>query len=241
MQRKNIWIVFLFPVLILGTGFVLYSIGFHKGSLSRAPQDWGSYGSYLTSFVNLSNLCVAIYFSYLVYKYNNRKDEDAKKRETDFRNFQQATQNPVLSFRTIIDNAREKWEIVNVGNGAALNLHVCYKTDRNGDWIAPLVKCYSIGKGDTVTLDWFKHREDVIGVYYTDVFGDGFVSMVGNDISEARRYAEPFIDIIINANIYKKDFFDEMLRVPSKRINSVRKENAGTTSSSTTIESTKMD
>jgi hypothetical protein len=152
--KKNLWMVFMFPILVLGIGFGLYFVQFHGAGLSKVSQEWGSYGSYLTSFVNLSNLCVAIYFSYLVYQYNTQKDSDAKQRETEFREFQKLAQNPVLSFRTKIDREKgEQWYVVNVGNGPALNLQVCYKSMKSDEWIPPLVKCYSLSKGDEIILE----------------------------------------------------------------------------------------
>jgi hypothetical protein len=238
MQKRNLWIVFIIPIVILTTGFSFYYFNFHKGNLSSSSQDWGSYGSYVTSFVNLSNLCVVIYFSYLVYQYNSRKDKDAKERESEFRKFQQVLQNPVLTFKTSSINGKEIWQIINVGNGAALNLQVSYKSNRSGNWIEPLVKCYSLGKSDTIDLDWFTHRPDVIGVHYKDIFENQFVTIVGNDISEVRPFMENFPAIEINDFKYTKSYFDDMLAIPSKRLSWVRNQNPNTTTSGTTTTET---
>ena len=75
-------------------------------------------------------------------------------KRVEHRNFQRALQNPVLTFRTSYVNSREIWQIINVGNGAALNLQVGHKRNWDGPWIGPLVKCYSLGKTDILDIDW---------------------------------------------------------------------------------------
>jgi hypothetical protein len=183
---------------------------------------------------------VVVYFSYLIFQYNSRKDKDAKDRENEFRTFQQAVQSPVLTFKTSSINTKEIWQIINVGSGAALNIQVSYKSNQIENWIEPLVKCYSLGKGDSIDLDWFLFRPDVIGVHYSDIFGNEFVSLVGNDVSAARPFKIPFNRIMINDNAFSKEYFDEMLKIPARRITAVRNDKQSATGSpTTTVESTR--
>ena len=124
MKRPKLWIVFVFPGIILITGVVFYIGHFYGGQFSDKSPDWGGFGSYMTMFVNLSNLCVAIFFSALVFRFNQDSNKNATKRATDMEKFQRDLQNPVLTFKTIMKGDKEFWQIVNVGNGPALNLLV---------------------------------------------------------------------------------------------------------------------
>lgn len=215
MNEKNKWLLFAIPLLILGCGWLIYFNNF-DGKFSTEPTPWGSYGTFINSFVTLANVSLFLMFSLLVYRYNR------------------TVNSPTLTFKTKIKKKREVWIIKNIGNGPALNLVVSYKNDATEDWIEPAVKCYSLGKDDSVTLDWIDNP-DVIGVFYTDIFKNEFIALVGNDITEISSYSR-FKDFTINNYVYKKAFFEPMLTLPSVRLAQIRNstDSTGTTITQTT-------
>ncbi|MDB5199100.1 MAG: hypothetical protein JWO92_1063 [Chitinophagaceae bacterium] len=213
MNEKNKWLLFAIPLLILGCGWFIYFNNF-EGKFSTEPTPWGSYGTFINSFVTLANVSLFLMFSLLVYRYNR------------------TVNSPILTFKTKIKKKREVWIIKNIGNGPAMNLLVAYKTDANEHWIHPAVKCYSLGKDDSVTLDWIDNP-DVIGVYYTDIFKNEFIALVGNDITEISSYSQ-FKEFTINNFVYTKNFFEPMLNLTSVRLAQIRNLTADSTSTTTT-------
>ena len=223
MRKIKLGAVFIFPVIALLTGIGFYIFKFHSGNFSDNPQDWGSFGTYVTMLSNLSNLSVVIFFSYLVFQYNKRNNKESSIRDAEFKKFQRDLAKPLLVFKTVTIDSEEKWQILNIGNGAALNLLVGYKSKWDEEWIGPIVKCYSLGKGDSIIIDWFEKGPDVIGVHYMDIFEFEFISFVANDTSVVREYYENFKSIEINAHTYPKSYFDEMISNPSIRHSKVNK------------------
>lgn len=225
MKRITRWLIFVVPVFILLTGLSLYLSHFN-GQFSAKVQDWSSFGTYINPFITLANVSLFIIFSLLVYRYNN------------------SINRPILTFKTVPNNGNEVWQISNIGNGPALNLVVSYKAARKSKWIDPSVKCYSLGKNENVNLDWLTGSVDVIGVYYKDIFDDAYVAIVGDDITEIRKYSTFKSFAIADHNYTKKDF-DELLKLGSIRIMKARylsrtKSNPQISSSITT-ETTRRD
>ena len=234
MRIAHWWIVIGIPVIVLGLGLFLYLHAFSGGHYAYDSAKWGGFGSYMTFFVNSTNLCIVIYFSTLVFRYNQRRDLDAGIRDTEFRAYQQAIQNPVLTFKTVPEDGAEVWQVTNVGSGPALNIQIGYKGKSNGEWIGPRVKCYSLAKGEFINIDWITQGPDVIVVHYNDIFKNEFVSIVGDDISEVRPFVTAFESITINNQEYNKTFFDSLLNIPDQRISSVKRRAMSTTTSETT-------
>jgi len=154
--------------------------------------------------VNICNSNVII-FSLLVYQYNR------------------SINTPTLTFKTEVINGKETWQILNLGNGPALNLLISYKVARNRDWKSPAVKSYSLGRNDKVDLNWLEGSVDVIGVYYKDIFDDEFIAIAGDDITEIRRYAN-FKKLDINGNTFNKADFAKLLELDSVRVTRIRKQ-----------------
>ena len=229
MNEKNKWLILTVPCILLLLGFTSYFMHFN-GKVSSNAQDWGSFGSYINSFIALCNVALFVMFSFLLYKYNR------------------SINNPILTFKTEDVNGEETWQIINIGNGPALNLLVSYKTDKTKDWISPSVKSYSLGKNDKVNLDWLTYP-DVIGVHYKDIFDNEFIAIVGDDITEVRPFKN-FKEVKINDHLYTRSDFEKLLELDSVRITRARnkKRNTGesgtsgtsTTSATTTHETTKL-
>jgi hypothetical protein len=221
MKRSNRWPQLLIPGIILSTGLVSYFVHFHD-DFSKIAQDWGSFGSFINPFVTLTNVGLFIFFSLLVYRYNN------------------SINRPVLTFKTEIEEGVEVWQIVNIGSGPALNLTVGHKLDNTQDWQSTAVKCYSLGKDDKVSLDWLKGSIDIIGVYYSDIFDERYFAIVGNDVTEIRKYSS-FKSLTINSIIYQKKDIDQLLQLTQVRITRIRKLNSNKSSSLSSTESTKRE
>jgi hypothetical protein len=204
MKRINRLLIFLIPIIILGTGFIVYFKHF-EGKFSDSAPEWGSYGTYINSFVTLANVSLFIMFSLLVYNYNKLNNR------------------PILTFKTKFKKGKKEiWRIRNIGNGAALNLLVGYKTNAKNEWISPTVKSYSFGKDDEVIIDWITGSPDIIGVHYTDIFDEAFFAVVGNDVTTLRPVSN-FKTITINKEIiYDKTEVEKFLNVPSIRITRAR-------------------
>jgi hypothetical protein len=222
MKKTIIWIIFVIPLTLIGIGIIFYFSQLNN-HYSTDSKDWGGFGSFINPFVTLSNVCIVIIFSILVYRFNNLNNR------------------PILTFKTISDDGTEIWQIINIGAGPALNLVVSYKKDRTGEWETPSVKCYSLGKNDTVNLDWLIGSVDVIGVYYKDLFDDIYVAIVGDDITEIRKYST-FKSFKINGHTYTKEVFKKLIALESIRITKARNQVHNTNQqNSTTTPTTSID
>lgn len=218
MNTRIKWLIFVIPVIIICTGLLLYV--FHlNGGFSTDSKDWGGFGGFMNPFVTLSNVCLFVIFSLLVYRYNT------------------SVNRPILTFRTEKINPHdtyETWQIINLGSGAALNLIVSYKRERSKNWEEPSVKCYSIGKDGKVNLDWLNGSVDIIGVYYKDIYDNEYVAIVGDDISEVRTLGN-YSEIVINGTKVNKSELEKLKTIRSVRINEARNQVLVTTTGQTTL------
>ena len=227
MGKKTKWLIFATPIIIVSLGLIIYFSYFHKEP-SIDAKDWGAFGSYINPFVTLANVSLFIIFSILVYQYNR------------------SIKTPILTFKTEVINGKETWQIINLGDGPALNLLISYKDAGNQDWDSPAVKSYSLGKNDKVDLDWLRGWPDIIGVYYKDIFNHEFIAMVGDDITEIRSYKN-FKKLEINGHSFIKSDFTNLLKLKSVRITRMRIQrdvfggSEASGSSSTTTETTNLN
>ncbi|HUC81765.1 MAG TPA: hypothetical protein VMR70_12670 [Flavisolibacter sp.] len=205
------WITFV-ALGIVGIAILIYVWNFKSGSISDDTSMWGAFSDYLNAFISLANLAVFVWFSLLVFKYNEDKDIQNE-------SFQRAIERPILVFRsTVTDNDNnEKWAVVNIGNGAALNLRAAESQFRTISWVLPVTKCYSLAKDEKLELDWLKSA-NVICATYEDIFGNKYVSIGVDDESFVQPLNKGFKEIVIQGNTFKLTDFESFLQLPAQRL-----------------------
>ncbi len=210
MQRIK-FIILLVSIIILGSLFV-YVFNFRNTSISTETSTWGAFSDYLNAFVAIANLIVFIWLSWQVFLYNKNKDQQTEQ-------FQRAIERPILIFKSdpVGDNGKELWKVYNIGNGAALNLKIAESTTRQILWAEPVTKCYSLGKGDSLQLDWLKNA-NVICITYEDIFETKYVTIGADDESFIQPLNEEFKRISIRDRDFNKDDFDKFMNLQTRRL-----------------------
>jgi hypothetical protein len=175
-------IIFVCLTLLL-IGAAAYFIKFHSG-FSNDPQHWGQFSDYFNLFVGISNLVVVFWFSIAVYKYNEVRDKENKIRDERNDEFQKSIERPIVIFRSNHNTLKlECWEIVNVGNGAALNIRLAELQTNKQAWETP-IKLYSLAKDGKQLLPWTNNSR-ILVAHYTDVSSrDGYFTITAGDESQ---------------------------------------------------------
>lgn len=197
-------------MLVIGSGLLLYFINFN-GTLSGKSSDWSNFASFISPFIALANLIIIAWLSIQVYKYNKEKDTAANA-------FQKTIEKPILTFRKSKNNQLGNiWEVCNIGKGAAINLRIADSKVGNKAWITPVKKCYSLGSGEKLILEWLPFA-NIICVTYEDVFENKYVSITGDSESHIRSMDENFKDIKIQNTIFTKKDIEDYLELKTERL-----------------------
>jgi hypothetical protein len=237
MMKK--WPIYI-AGFVIAAGLFFYVVHFFNNPISDKTSDWESFSSYINPFIAFANLIIFVWFSYLVYKYNLEKDN-----QDDL--FKRTTERPVLVFVNP-GETNEVWAVKNIGKGAALNLKIFESPERNVQWILPGTKCYSLGNGETLNLDWLK-AANMIVVLYEDVFSTKYISLAADDetqvrelVDEEKQKPKKFEPISIQDREFKKLEFEMLLDDDSTiRMAEARYRRGMTKSTTTTTQTTSID
>ncbi len=201
MERRviNRLIVVACIVIIFSVGAYIWK--FSGQSISKDTGDWGAFSDYLNPFIAFINLLVIGWLSFSVYQYNLNRD-----RQNDF--FQRSLERPVLVSKSTFDPARnppEIWEIHNIGKGAALNLRITFKSNRQSNLKTPVIKAFSLGKDEPLLLTWIQWV-DVIFIIYEDLFNNEYVTICADDESYTQPLNENFQNIEIKDMTFDRQY-----------------------------------
>jgi hypothetical protein len=219
MNRR---LAIILAILVIVVGLTAYSFHFSSRSISGDTRDWSYFSTYINPFVTLANLTIFIWFSNLVFTYNSKKDSQEAL-------FKKVIERPVLIFTNAgVEN--EIWVVKNIGKGAALNLKIFESSGRSDKWKIPVTKCYSLGSGETLKLDWLSYA-NIIGVLYEDVFSTKYIAIGADDETHIKEL-DNYETIAIRGRNFPKSEFVELETVQTQRMALARK-NIGKISSTT--------
>jgi hypothetical protein len=172
---------------------------------------WDYVLSYTNQLVTILNLFAFLWFSIEVFRYNTSRDIQNEQ-------FEETIERPILILKSIKADTEsgEKWILHNIGNGAALNLRVAEAKSRGDDWGKPVIKCYSLGKGENIALGWLVFS-DIICVIYEDIFENLYVSLTADDESYIRPISRRYKDIVIAGRRFIKKDFDLIIKTNAMR------------------------
>jgi hypothetical protein len=165
---KNLSFAFGAGAIIIVFSFLFYTFHFgFKVSVNHAI--WGQFGDFMSVFISIANLIIISSLTYFIAKIEEKRDQEN-------RNLELSKVRPILIFKDI----GMKWACRNVGEGAALNVMIAYKTNLAHDWENP-VKIYSLTSNEEFKIEWKKfHIAKWVAVYY-DIYGTVFSSTCEHD------------------------------------------------------------
>ena len=216
MKHKGKIIFALIAIIIVS--LIFYVVNFWGHKFSNTTETWGAFSDYLNPFIAISNLIVFIWLSFSVYEYNEKKDRQDEILKTKM-------ERPVLVSSSDYHphtNPQEVWSIKNVGNGAALNLLITTKTQRNLSWRVPAIKCFSLGKMESIELLWAAPIIDVICVIYEDIFENKYVTVFADDKSFTQPLNREYKKISIQNFTFEKEEILKILELRQERIHWAR-------------------
>jgi hypothetical protein len=213
---KNKWIIItVISIILISSAF--YVINFWNHKLSTTTETWGAFSDYLNPFIAIANLIIFIWLSTAVYAYNKKRDHQDEI-------FKKTLERPVLVSKSIWDfpaDHAETWNIVNIGNGAALNLIITTKAERNANWRSPSIKCFSLGKKDSISLDWIL-PVNVICVIYEDIFSHKYVTICADDETYTQPLNENYKTISIENSRFEMADILAILELDQQRLHWAR-------------------
>ena len=165
---KKLYISFGIGALIIIVACLFYFYMFDF-TLSNDQAVWGQFGDYLSVFVAIASLVVISSLTYFIAKNENRRDDENKILEN-------SKIRPILIFKDI----GGKWACKNVGEGAALNIMIAYKTNNLHSWEHP-VKIYSMTSKEEFQIEWKKFGVAKWVATYNDIRGEVFTSICEDD------------------------------------------------------------
>lgn len=193
-------------IVFMAAPLVLFILNFRDQNYSTDVGDWGAFSDYLNPFVAVANLLLVIYLSIEVHNYNKKQDE-----------YKNTLEKPVLVLNGIEPGDQQHtWELHNIGNGAALNIRVSSASDNEGTWDIPVRKCYSLGKGDILKLD-FLRSSNLICVTFQDIFESKYVTIAGDSESHIRSINK-FVPIQIGRKKFELSDVEKFLLIETKRL-----------------------
>lgn len=168
LTNNKRWIPLILGTVIIVFAFIFYSFQFGF-SLSQDQTVWGEFGDFMNVFVAIANLFVIGYLTIFFAEMEEQRDQESKKLE-------ELKIRPNLIFKDI----GEKWACRNIGEGAAMNIMIAYKTSNVGQWENP-VKIYSLVPKEEFVINWKKNYiHKWVAVYY-DIRGNVLTSTCEND------------------------------------------------------------
>ena len=145
----------------------IYIIHFSHISVSNKPNDWTDFSNYLGPFISLANLCVFVYFTRLVYFYSLTRDKILN----DF-------ERPLIAFSKTSE--LDKYSILNVGKGAAINIYVKSHLDHEKLIWNEVRVSYSLETGASKPMNWTTNCNALCAIY-EDIFGNKYISFMEDD------------------------------------------------------------
>ncbi len=176
--NKLFWIGLSIGFVFIAGGIIAYTCRFAKNGPSEDPAVWGQFGDYINFLVSIASLIVVSMLTYSIHNIEQKRAdeqrEESTKRDKEQKDFASSLEKPILIFRDI----GSKWEVANVGRGAALNIIIAHaETEDHWD---ESVKCYSLESGSKFTIFW-RIEASMWIAYYNDVFGNYYLSTCKND------------------------------------------------------------
>lgn len=162
------WFLFGIGVFILFVPFTFYALWFGP-SISKDHMVWGEFGNFMSLFVSITNLFIIATLTMFIAKNEESRDEEMRKIEN-------SKIRPIVIFKDI----GKKWACRNIGEGAAMNIMIAYKTGNGRSWENP-VKIYSLVPQEVFEIEWRKYGVyQWVAVYY-DIRGTVYTSICEND------------------------------------------------------------
>jgi len=100
------------------------------------------------------------------------------------------TQTEVLPTLVFVYDVQSGWSVKNVGRGPALDPEVAYREHGSDRWVKP-TRLYPLGSGDRAPLSWVGANPDTIVIYYRDVHGSIYRSLVDDDRTTISESPQP--------------------------------------------------
>jgi len=165
---RNLFFAFGAGAFVISCAFFFYALQF--GFLvSKNRTVWGEFGDFMSVFVAIANLVVVSSLTYFIAKIEDKRDEEN-------RNLENSKIRPILIFKDI----GKKWACRNVGEGAAMNIMIAYKTKSTLSWENP-IKIYSLVPKEEFEIEWRKYQVFQWSAVYYDIHGTVFTSICEND------------------------------------------------------------
>ncbi len=167
-MKKNSYYLYLLiavtSVFIL-IGFFTY---FHKfnGELSNNDQNWSSFSTFMSLFVNLASLILIGYISFITFYSTNK--------------FNELTHRPFLDLtvqstsEVMLFNIVKVWYIFNCTNAAARNIKLVFWMNNNTK--SKFIICYSVPGNKMIELNWL-HYISKYEIYYSDILEENFYKL----------------------------------------------------------------
>jgi len=153
-------IIIILPLLV-------FIYNFKNVSFSKKTSDWAEFSTYWAAFIGFANLFVFIYFTSLIHKYTRDRDKLLD-------NFEK----PVIAFLKL--SQLDRYTIINVGKGAALNIRVKSKLDKiQSVWELEKIT-YSFSSGKEKNMDWTTDCNALCALY-EDILGTKYISYMEDD------------------------------------------------------------
>ena len=161
--RAIIWIS---SITLIGSVFLIIKI-FSGSSISNSFDSWSLYATILSGFSALAQLIVITSLTITYQKENKSLQESIERPFIIFKNYDEAVNDPAL------------WDLINLGNGPALNISLTYKSSQTGEWQSK-VNCYSLGKKQKLALHWLRgQRLHTLLALYSDNFSKNVYFSIG--------------------------------------------------------------
>ncbi len=170
--------------IIILLGFGAYWWQFGSSHWSEKPADWGVLGDYMGMALGAANFIVFLWLSLLVHRYNEAKDEKEDRLTTPLL---------VLSVSGSHYNEKRIYEVINVGQGAAINVlssrvSATNLNINNPSWTRP-VMCNSLLPNKAKDLRW-THNTWAIILLYTDSLNRQKISLCLDDQNYTCDYSD---------------------------------------------------
>jgi hypothetical protein len=168
LTNKKRWIPLILGTILIVFAFIFYSFQFGF-SLSKDQTVWGEFGDYMNVFVAIANLFVIGYLTIFFAEMEEQRDKEN-------RTLEEFKIRPNLIFKDI----GAKWACRNIGEGAAMNIMIAYKTSNVGQWENP-IKIYSLVPKEEFVIEWRKSLIYKWAAVYYDIRGNVITSTCEND------------------------------------------------------------
>lgn len=194
LKSENFIYGVLIPILIIVISLVVFIIFFGEHGYSKESADWANFSTYISPFIMLANLVVFSYFTFKLYIYQKRRDEQ-----------QDMLEKPILSFNRL----GNRYNIVNVGKGSALNIVLKTNYDSISEKWYDSHLLYSLCSIYSKDLPNTYNTSSMCAIYY-DIFGNEYVSYFEKDFlnyidNTLNPHHSPFLQDLI-----KKCKFDSL-------------------------------